>query len=378
MVVAGDPSGDRLAARMVIELKRLSPRVKVFGLGGPELAATGMDVRLDLTREALTGFTEVLRHLPRLWRIFREASGWLSTEKPDAVVLVDYPGFNLRFAGEARRAGCRVAYYVAPQVWAWHEKRLEILRRCVDRLLVIFPFEECYFREKGLSATYVGYPPLETLPRRRLSRSKVCRLFQIPFLASPLIAVLPGSRPNEVRRVWPVFRDAARKLRMPYPNAGFVVVRPPHLSPAEYAGVTALDPFTFVEGPAYEVRAACDLAWVKSGTATVETALLGTPQILAYRVSGISAFLARRLLRLSAVGMVNLLAGRRVVPELLQEEASPRRLMEETLSLWESKVRQREQIAAFRKVRASLSHPRRPSARAAWEVLSLLSEGGGA
>jgi len=372
MLVAGDPSGDGHAARVVAALKKLAPSVRVFGMGGPRLAAAGMDVREDLTREALVGFWEVLKHLPSILRRMRQCEQWLDRERPDLLLLVDYPGFNLRLAEKAAKRGIPVCYFIAPQVWAWHKERVKAMRRDIQKLLVIIPFEERFFRKEGVDATYVGNPLVEAVPARGVSRSQVLRTLTFPPDAYPLVSILPGSRRSEIQRIWPVLLDASRDLRRLLPKAVFAVPRPRNLDIRDYPGLERDDRFAFVDAPGWDARKACDVAWVKSGTSTVEAALLDRPMIVVYKVAARSAFMARRLLTLKHVGMVNILAKRPAVPELLQEDLTADRLARTTARLLSSAKDRRAQAAQMAQVRRDLSHPPRPSERAAREILKLL------
>ncbi len=361
-VVAGEASGDLLASRVVRILKKRNPRLKIFGLGGPALSAAGMEVREDLTRQALIGFVEVLKHLPKIRQRFVQCEKWFREERPDLLFLVDYPGFNLRLAEQAHRLGIPVCYYVAPQAWAWHESRVQTMKKILSKLLVIFPFEEPWFRERGMKALYVGHPLTETVkwgkPKSQGDRPRVC--------------VMPGSRRGELERLWPLMRESARRLRRSYPKAQFVVPIPSTLSAGDYPGLTPEDSFSFVKSEDLRARGACHVAWVKSGTATVETALLGTPMIITYQVAPLTAFIARRVATVKYVGMVNLLSHPALVPELLQEDACPEKLVAETLDLLESPSKRRGQIECFRKMRKLLSIPVHASANVARQVEGML------
>jgi len=374
MLVAGDPSGDGHASRVVAALRRLAPGVRVFGMGGPKLAAAGMDVREDLTRQALIGFWEVAKHLPSILRRMRQCEDWLDNERPDLLVLVDYPGFNLRLAEKAAKRGIPVCYFIAPQVWAWHRERVKAMRRDIQKLLVIIPFEEKFFREEGLDTTYVGNPLVGVVPRKGASRPATLRMLAMRPDAYPVVAILPGSRKSELKRIWPVLLDAARALRQRYPKAAFVVPRPHALRVSDYPDLMEDDCISFVDAPGWDARLACDLAWVKSGTSTVETALLGTPMMVVYKVAAVSAFMARRLLKLTQVGMVNILAKKPSVPELLQEDFTGEKLAEATQTLLDSPVALKAQKAQFAQVRRDLSHPKRPAENATKEILKLLGK----
>ncbi|HET9870734.1 MAG TPA: lipid-A-disaccharide synthase, partial [bacterium] len=375
MVVAGDPSGDLHAARVAAALRRQDPSARLFGMGGPALAAAGADIRDDLTRPAVMGFVEVVKHLPLLKRRFALCEKWLAEEKPDLLWLVDYPGFNLRLAKKAHALGVPVCYYIAPQVWAWHRERLALMKKVIGKLLVILPFEREFFRKEGMKAVYVGNPLLEEVPARGPSRLKALKKAGLSPAAFPLISAMPGSRKAEVERIWPLYLAAARRLRSSYPDIAFLVPKPKSLAPEDYPGLLPDDPFYFLETPAFDARRACDLAWVKSGTSTLETALLGTPQVLVYKVAALTGWLAKRLLKIRYVGLVNLLAPKPQVPELLQERATPEALVEETERILGQPKAREAQLKSFAAVKKGLATPRPSSSVTAREILKFLREG---
>jgi lipid-A-disaccharide synthase len=269
MMVAGEVSGDNHAACVIRQLKLSNKKTKIFGMGGPQMAKAGMDVREDLTRQALIGFWEVLKHYPWIKKRFDQCTRWLEQEKPDLLFLVDYPGFNLRLAQKAHALGVPVCYYVAPQVWAWHKSRITLIRKIIQKLLVILPFEEEFFRKEKVSAVYVGNPLVEEMEFKKLPRLKAMKKYGIEGEKFPLICVMPGSRKGEVEKIWPLCVETSRRLRQKYPDAGFIVPRPASLTLDDYPGLGPEDSFFFVEAPAYDLRSVCDLAWVKSGTSTL-------------------------------------------------------------------------------------------------------------
>lgn len=375
MVVAGEPSGDMHAAKVIEALRAKDRRLRIFGMGGPLMRRAGMEVREDLTRQALIGFWEVLKHYPLIRGRFRQCLRWIQDERPDLLLLVDYPGFNLRLAAKAKAFGVPVCQYVAPQVWAWHESRLEAMKRDLAKLFVILPFEKDYFREKGMEAVYVGHPLLEEMDFKPVNRAAVLRKNGIPPSLFPLLCVMPGSRRGEVERIWPLYLGALRRLRGTYPDLGVLVPKPSGLDHGDYPGLSPEDPVYFVEGPAYGLRKACDLAWVKSGTGTLETALLGTPQIVAYKAAALTGFLAKRLLKVKNVSLVNLLAGRTVVPELLQEGAREEALLRETGRLLEGKSARAVQLREYGRIRKMIAKPPKASRNVAKEILRMLDGG---
>lgn len=374
MMVAGEASGDMHAAKVIETLLQKNKNLRIFGLGGPLMARAGMEVREDLTQKAVMGLAEVVRHLPASLRRLRDCENWLKAEKPSLLFLVDYPGFNLRLAEKAHRLGVPVCYYVAPKVWAWNEGRVKAMKRILRKLLVIFPFETAYFRKHGLQAVYVGNPLIEEMDLKPVHRKSVLEELGISYSRFPVICAMPGSRKGEIHKLWPLFLKASRLLRKSCPDAAFVVPKSNGLEQADFHGLTPDDPFFFVEGPAYDLRKACDAAWIKSGTSTLETALLKTPMVVVYKVAAVTGFLAKRLLRVKDVSLVNLLAGKTVVTELLQEKATPKRLVAETHRILDEKNFWDRQVRHFEKIKKSIARPPKASQNVAREILKLLKE----
>jgi lipid-A-disaccharide synthase len=372
MMVAGEVSGDMHAAKVIEALKKKDRGLQIFGLGGPLMARAGMEVREDLTSQAIMGFVEVVKHLPLSFRRMRDCERWLIEEKPDLLFLIDYPGFNLRLARKAKELGIPVCQYVAPQVWAWHESRIEQIKRNIDKLLVILPFEKLYFKGKGIGADYVGHPLLEEMRIPSTPRSALLKKNGLTPGHFPLIAAMPGSRRSEVEKIWPLYLEASRHLRKPYPDVTLIVPKPTGLAYEDYPGLRPDDSVFFVEAPAYDLRKICDLAWVKSGTSTLETALLQTPMVVVYKVAAITAYLAKRLLKIRYISLVNLLADENLVPELLQEKAAPLELSAETLSLLENIERRKAQVKGFLKIKKLIQKPSSASKNVALEIMGML------
>lgn len=306
-VSAGEPSGDAHAAAVVRALHREHVDLDVEGIGGPEMAAAGTRLIGNIEHLSVMGLTEGIGTLPahaRLLRIFRQR---IAASAYDAVLLVDYPGFHLALAGVAASRGVPVVYYVAPQMWAWGKWRVAALRSRVRHLAVILPFEAAFFQQHGIPATFVGHPLLEREPGP--DRAAAREALGIPRDA-PTLAMFPGSRDSERRRLWPVFRDTAQRLRQAHPDLELIVA-------ANVAGdgMHTADSVT--------AMAAADVCLCKSGTTTLEAALSDTPMAVAYRMNPFTFAIARRVVRVSRVSLVNLVAGRDIVPELLQDEASP-------------------------------------------------------
>lgn len=317
-VSAGEASGDRHAAALVRALRNRLGAVEVLGLGGEALEREGARLLERVDALSLLGFAEVARRLPFFVRLLGRAEDAIRRFDPHLVIPVDYPGFNLRLARRARGLGKRVAYYIAPQVWAWKRERRPGIARAVDRLLVVFPFEEPLFREAGIPTTFVGHPLLDAQGERDDAETVRVRL-GVPA-GEPLLALLPGSRRQEVAHILP--RLAAGAAALGADGVHVVVSRAPGLPDAAFAAADAAG-LSVVSLPAGDVVRAADAALVASGTATLETGLAGTPLAVVYRTGRLNWHLARALVGIRTVGLVNIAAGGDRVPELLQDALTP-------------------------------------------------------
>ena len=320
-VSAGEASGDRHAADLVRALKRRVGDLEIRGLGGDRLRAEGAELIAHTDDLSVLGFAEVLRRLPYFRGLLQRAAAEIAAWRPHLILPVDYPGFNLRLARAARGQGHRVAYYIAPQVWAWRRDRRPGIARAVDRLLVVFPFEEPLFREAGIDARFVGHPLLDATDPGPEPAAVRARLGV--ETTQPLLALLPGSRAQEVKSILPPLMAGTAALRGE--GAAVAVSRVPGLPAELYAAAEAAGAVLWTEGAAALARAA-DAALVASGTATLETGLLGTPLGVVYRTGFLNWHLARALVRIRTVGLVNIAAGGDRVPELLQGALTPDRV----------------------------------------------------
>ena len=325
MIVAGEVSGDQHAARLVRDLRAARPDVEFFGIGGDALRAEGVRTVVDAREMAVVGFFEVAARYFFFRRVFAQMTDLLAAEKPDALLLVDYPGFNLRLAEVAHGRGIPVLYYVSPQVWAWHKSRIPKMARILDLLMVIFPFEVDVFKGTGLKTVFTGHPLVESV-KRTLERPAP----ELPWPAGEKrVAILPGSRRQEITRILPSMLDAARELRrrdsgtvfmIPAANEELCGLIEEQLAarPAEERATIAV-----VTGQMREVARQARAAMVCSGTATIETALMGCPMIVVYRTTALTYWFGRSLIRVKWLGMVNLIAGRELCPEFIQGAARP-------------------------------------------------------
>lgn len=358
MVSAGEVSGDQHAARLLRGMgEAVRGRLEVFGIGGDAMRAAGVDTRVGDAREmAVVGFWEVLKRLPTLWRIWRWALRALDEEKPDALLLVDYPGFNLRLAAAAKKRGIRVIYYISPQVWAWNRGRIPKMARIVDLLMVIFPFETEVFAGTGLRTEFVGHPLAES----------VARTLSVPAAEMPWpegeggkVALLPGSRRMEIDRIFPAMLDAAAELRRRRPDTRFLVAaageETERMVRAALASRGNPEWVGVAKGAMRDVVRTADAAMVCSGTATVETGLLGCPMIVVYRTAGLTYWLGKKLIRVKWLGMVNLISGKTLCPEFIQGEAEAGAMADAVESLLGDTPERRAQVEGLAAVRRALS-----------------------
>jgi len=319
LLSAGEPSGDLHGAALARALRARWPQARLYGLGGPLMAAAGVELLADFHDLAVMGFAEVALRIPFFLRLLRRVRRELRARGTALVVPIDYPGFNMRLAKAARAEAVPVLYYIAPQVWAWHRGRIRQLARLADRLAVILPFEEPIFREAGSNVRFVGHPLLDAFP----PPSPDPVLEERGIADGPVLAIFPGSRRQEVAKHLGLFAETAERVRAAMPDVRPVIARSPAVPAAMYAGA----PFAqTMDGRALLARARAAL--VKSGTTTLEAALAGTPMVIAYRTSALTFALARRLVRVEHIGLVNLVAGVRLVPEFVQHEARPGALAE--------------------------------------------------
>jgi lipid-A-disaccharide synthase len=355
LISAGEASSDMYAARLATAL-RARTGARLFGMGGKRMAEAGVELIVDYHEVAVVGISEVLHKIPTVIGVQRRLAGEAARRGAALAILVDSPGTHLGVARRLKNNGIRVGYFIGPQVWAWRPGRVRVVKRLVERMVVIFPFEEEIYRQAGVPVDFVGHP-LVDLVRASTSRAEFATRYGLdPNRA--IVTLLPGSRRSEIERHYPLIMEACERLSRGTQTRGpiqFVLAAAPALGPdlfAPYArqGVSV----TRVEGATYDALAAADCAIVASGTATVESALLGTPMVVVYRVSPTSAFVLRRMVRSPFIAMVNLIAGRRVVPELIQDQFTSATLEQEVRMLLESPAARDEMKAGLAEVRAKL------------------------
>jgi lipid-A-disaccharide synthase len=357
MLVAGEASGDLHGAALCRALRELNPRCRLYGMGGARMAAEGMDVLIDVTAKAVTGGSEAFGQVPRLYRAYRGLRAVLEgPDRPAVLVLIDFPEFNMRLARAAQRAHVPVVYFIPPQVWAWRGGRVKTIRQVVSLVLAVFPFEAPLYRRAGVPVEFVGHPLLDQLqgaPTREVARRRLGIAD-----GTPVVALLPGSRRQEIVRMLPAMREATAEIVRAVPGTRFVL----GLAPTIERGLVAQHlaggpPVEIVANQTHDVIRAADLALVTSGTVTLEAALLGTPMVVCYRLSLASELMVRLLIRVPWVSLANLILGRAVVPELYRQTTIDRHLAREALRLLTDPGAREAQRQAFSELAGQLGEP---------------------
>ncbi|HEX2454547.1 MAG TPA: lipid-A-disaccharide synthase [Vicinamibacterales bacterium] len=374
MISCGEPSGDLYAGALATEILRRVPGTSITGFGGERLRAAGATLVGDFHGISVTGLLEVARVLPKTYATYRRLIESAESQRPDVFVAIDFPDFNFRLATAMRRLGVPVVYYISPQLWAWRPGRMKTMKRITDQVLVIFKFEEALYRHAGVPVEWVGHPLLDVMPE---SQPRELFLASIGLSASkPIVALLPGSRRNELRAILPGLVDAAKRIRERRPDVQFVVARAPHLMDELFAPLAELDRgshhgrVAVVNDRTDAVLATADVALVASGTVTVQAALHECPMIVVYRLSPLTYRLGRPFVHVDTFAMANLVAGRRVVPELIQDDFTPQAVASQAMTILEDPAARDRMRAELREVRAQLGPPG-ASGRAAQAVIDV-------
>jgi lipid-A-disaccharide synthase len=361
LISAGEASGDLYAAALVEALRRRRADLEFFGCAGPRMQAAGVRPVVDAHSLAVVGLVEVLTHIPRIYGEYRKLLQAARKERPGIAILTDSPDFHLRVARQLKKLGIPVVYLVAPQVWAWRKGRLPLMRRTIDRLLCIFPFEPEFFGRHGIAATYIGHP-LTRLVQPSASRDELRRRFEIPD-GTPLIALLPGSRTGEAMRHLPILLETVERLKAATGGEPrFILAVPPGTIPlnSNFRERISAASIQVLEGKTWDVLVCADVALAASGTVTIEACLLGTPMVTFYRVNSLSWWMGKALVRVPFYSMVNLVGGKRMVPELIQDEMTAEALTREALDLLENQNRRETMRRDLAEVAQGLAGPEDP------------------
>ncbi|MGP0072680.1 MAG: lipid-A-disaccharide synthase [Bryobacteraceae bacterium] len=361
LISAGEASGDLYASALVEALRRHRPELQFFGCAGPRMQAAGVRPVVDAHSLAVVGLVEVVTHIPRIYGEYRKLLDAARTERPSVAILTDSPDFHLRVARRLKKLGIPVFYLVAPQIWAWRKGRLPLIRRTIDRLLCIFPFEPEFFARHGIDATYIGHP-LTRLVKPSAGRAELLRRFDMPD-GTPLVALLPGSRTGEAARHLPILLETVQRLRATAKQElRFILAVPPGTVPmgSNFRERISSASIQLLEGKTWDVLACADVALAASGTVTIEACLLGTPMVTFYRVNNLSWWMGKALVRVPFYSMVNLVAGRRIVPELIQDQMTAESLAHDALALLENGNKRESMRRDLAEVAQKLSGPDDP------------------
>jgi lipid-A-disaccharide synthase len=368
LISAGEASGDMYAARLGVALReRLD--VELFGMGGPQMRAAGVEIVIDYSEVAVVGITEIVKHLPSLWRAMERLVEAAEKRRPALAILTDFPGFHLRLARKLKPRGIRNVYYICPQFWAWRPWRVKLLRRRFAKALCIFPFEEEFFSDAGVPTKFIGHPLVGAVQATK-DRRQFCEELGLDARRS-IVTLLPGSRAGELAHHLPVLLEACAQINGRVPTQFVIAAADGQDVGSLKSGWPTGMAVRVVEGETYNALAAANAAIVSSGTATVETALLNVPMVVIYRVSPLTAALAKPLVRTPYFAMVNLIAEKKVVPELVQDDFTPERVAQETLQLLQEPNAREAQRRGLEEVRKRLGPPGAVE-RAADEIASLL------
>ncbi len=352
LIVAGEASGDMYGAQVARALKRKFRDTRIFGLGGDRMREAGVDLVADISRTAVVGPFEAVGYFGALYSVFRKLAARVEDDPPAAAILIDFPDFNMRLAGRVKAAGVPVVYYISPQLWAWRQGRIRHIQEVVDKMLVILPFEEEIYRKAGVEVEFVGHPLLDMV-RPRMAKGVFMTKYGLDA-RKPLVALLPGSRRKELRYILPTVCRAVDRILEKKPDTQFVLPVAAGLSPDFVKGFLGRRPIRLVTGDTYDAIRYSRAAIVASGTATLETALLGTPEVIVYRIGRPTWLLGKLLLRVRMFGLVNIILGREVVPELYQNRMTPANVADITLKLMDDVWTQSEIRGNYEKLRRQL------------------------
>jgi len=366
-IIAGEASGDLHGSNLIKELKKLDQNATVRCWGGDKMKDAGGDLVKHYRDLAFMGFTEVLMNLGTILRNLKFCKEDILQFKPDTLILIDYPGFNLRMAKWARQQGLKVIFYISPQVWAWKENRVKMMKQCIDKMLVILPFEKKYFKEKwNWEVEYVGHPLVEVVERHRAQGAR------IKIAEKPIVGLLPGSRKQEIIKKLPVMLEVSKH----FPDHQFVVAQAPSVDDSFYKLFTSRYPnVSVVSDKTYDILMQSDAALVTSGTATLETALFGVPEVVCYKGSPISYQIAKRVIKVKYISLVNLIMDKLVVRELIQDELTVGNLKNELTELFTSPERLATLKKDYTELKDLLSQGGNASAKAAQSIISFLTSG---
>jgi lipid-A-disaccharide synthase len=372
MIVAGEASGDLHGGNLVQAMRRIDPSLRFYGIGGKKMQSTGVELIANSSDMAVVGLTEVLSKLGMILKVMAQMKTLLKETSPDLIILIDYPDFNLPLAKAAKKNGVKVFYYISPQVWAWRRGRIGKIKKIVDKMAVILPFEASLYNKAGVDATFVGHPLLDAV-KTKYSRKEALHRFGLSE-GITTVGILPGSRQSEVVRLLPEMLKAAEIIEKKLKPVQFVLPLADTLDIIFVSHIIERSPVTvrIIRDEVYDVIGCADIVMVASGTATLETALMETPMIVIYKVSAPSYYVGKMVINVDHIGLVNIIAGKTIVPELIQDEASPENIANEVINILTDRVRMNDMKAELSKIRDMLGSPgaAERTARIAYDMIN--------
>lgn len=357
-IIAGEASGDLHGADLANKLKTQHPDIQLFGMGGKLMQQAGVNIFIDIKETAFVGLFDILKNLPKIFALFKKIKAAIYAERPDLIILIDYPAFNLRLAKIARKAGIKVLYYISPQIWAWHANRIKTIKRYVDHMAVILPFEVEIYKKAQIPVTFVGHPLLKIV-KPSISIDEAKKSLGLPPNRT-IIGLMPGSRKSEISYLLPIMLKAAELLQDRYPNIQFLLPLASSLDEKDLAlhlTDTLLLPIHIIKEDHYDAMQTCDAIIAASGTATLEVTILGIPLVVIYKTSPIEASLGRRLMKIPYLGLCNVIANNKIVQEFLQEEAKPDAIAQEISKILDNGAYRSKIISDMSLVKQALDVP---------------------
>ncbi len=371
LMIAGEVSGDYIGAALIVELRKLEPDINVYGLGGDRMKEAGMNILYHIKRMAFLGFAEVVKHLPFIKQVQSDLIQVIKAENIKYAVLIDYPGFNLNFAKKLKHIGVKVIYYISPQIWAWGGGRIKKIKRLVDKMLVVFPFEEDLYKKNNVNVELVGHPLIERIHEYKfLSREELWKKFN--FDEKEILLVMPGSREHEVEKIFPEVIKAAERIASEF-NLQIVVACSTNIDEDVFNNSADSKKFTVVKGFTYDLMKYAKLGIIKSGTSTLEAGLFELPMVIVYKTSKLTYLIGKNLVQVDNIGMANIISGEKVVPELIQNDVNENTIYSECKKILTDKILYEEIKRKFNLLKEKLGSAG-ASARAAKIIYSILNE----
>ena len=371
LMIAGEVSGDYIGAALIVELRKLEPDINVYGLGGDRMKEAGMNILYHIKRMAFLGFAEVVKHLPFIKQVQSDLIQVIKAENIKYAVLIDYPGFNLNFAKKLKHIGVKIIYYISPQIWAWGGGRIKKIKRLVDKMLVVFPFEEDLYKKNNVNVELVGHPLIERIHEYKfLNREELWKKFN--FDEKEILLVMPGSREHEVEKIFPEVIKAAERIASEF-NLQIVVACSTNIDEDVFNNSADSKKFTVVKGFTYDLMKYAKLGIIKSGTSTLEAGLFELPMVIVYKTSKLTYLIGKNLVRVDNIGMANIISGEKVVPELIQNDVNENTIYSECKKILTDKILYEDIKRKFNLLKEKLGSAG-ASARAAKIINSILNE----